>query len=221
MKLDDYLNLTPEQMTNMSESELDSAISFMRKSNKQLLRKLKKSPLGTHSPAYKVGKESDMFSKKSMDKEVSDYVEKSTKFVREEAERKARITIKRRQLNELIAWRKLKTSTPSGWKKVRKQTGELIGMSVEKKKKRGKQPKLTYKFETEFWDVFNQFQEEYITDVYNEGSPVIMEIIASVMREHADWSKEEVIKEAKRQLDEYRQARKKKRSSRTSDIFDY
>lgn len=222
MKLNDYLNLTSDQMKNMTEAELDRAIDYMRRSNKTALNRLHKSTLGTHSPAYQVGKEHGMFSKKSMDKEVSEYVEKSTKFVREASERRNRLIIKRRQLNELIAWRKLKTSTPRGWKETREKTAEKLGMTTKTGKKKPKdKKKMTLKFERSFWNIYNRFQEEYITDVYNEGSPVIMEIIADILKEHADWSEEDVIREAKRQLDEYHDKRRKKKSGRTSDIFDF
>ena len=223
MKLNDYLNLTSEQLNAMSETELDKAISYMRKSNKQALRRLHDSYLGTHSPAYQVGKKAHMFAKKSMDKEVSDYVSKSTRFVREEAEKRNRLVIKRRQLNELIAWRKLKTATPKGWKETRDKTAEKLGMTTKSGKKKPKdKKKMTLKFEKSFWNLFNRFQDEYITYVYNEGSPVIMEIIASILREHADWSEDTIIKEAKRQLDEYHNSRRKKKTNvRTSDIFDF
>ena len=43
MKLSDLINLTPEQLKNMNERELASAIAFMRKSNMDALRRLKKS----------------------------------------------------------------------------------------------------------------------------------------------------------------------------------
>ena len=65
----------------------------------------------------------------------------------------------------------------------------------------------------------------YPAEVYNQGSPKLMEIIAGILEEHMDWDDEDVLREAKNQLEEYknarRQANKEKKQSKTSDLFDF
>ena len=65
----------------------------------------------------------------------------------------------------------------------------------------------------------------YPAEVYNQGSPKLMEIIAGILEDHMDWDDEDVLREAKNQLEEYknakRQANKKKKQSKTSDLFDF
>lgn len=225
MKLSDLINLTPEQLKNMNERELDTAIAFMRKSNMDALRRLKKSQLGSSAPAYRSAKGGKLFTKKQLDKEVSRFTKNRT-YVRELKEQRAKLLVKRQQLTRLIEWRKNKTASVKGWKSVRDATAERLGMSTKRKKaERGGKKYMSKKFEKRFWELEERFEDMYPAEVYNQGSPKLMEIIAGILEEHMDWDDEDVLREAKNQLEEYknarRQANKKKKQSKTSDLFDF
>lgn len=226
MKLSDLINLTPEQLKNMNEKELDSAINFMRKSNQDALRRLKKSQLGSSAPAYRSAKGGRLFTKKQLDKEVARVAKQSKAYVRELKDQRARLIIKRQQLTRLIEWRKNKTSSVKGWKSVRDATAERLGMSTKRKKaERGGKKYMSKKFENRFWELEERFEDMYPAEVYNQGSPKLMEIIAGILEDHMDWDDEDVLREAKNQLEEYknarRQANKEKKQSKTSDLFDF
>ena len=226
MKLSDLINITPEQLKNMNERELDSAISFMRKSNQEALRRLKKSQLGSSAPAYRSSKGGRLFTKKQLDKEVARVVKQSKDYVHVLKEQKARLLVKRQQLTRLIEWRKNKTASVKGWKSVRDATAERLGMSTKRKKaERGGKKYMSKKFEKRFWKLEERFEDMHPAEVYNQGSPKLMEIVAGILEDHMDWDDEDILREAKNQLEEYknakRQVNKAKKQSRTSDIFDF
>lgn len=205
--LDKLRTLTPDQMKNMTESDLDSAIEFMRKSNRQALTRLRKAPLGKYSPSSYSAKTLGDFLSGSVEKEIAKY-------------RKLLIA-KRHVLTELIQWRGQRTSTASGWKKLREETATRLGLSIERKKKDRKGKKYySRKFEKKFWKAYEMFNEEHPTEAYNRGSPVIQEIIAGILADNVDMDIDEIIKEAERQLNEYTKSRNKSWAKDVSDLFD-
>lgn len=200
-------SLTPDQMKHMTEAELDSAIEFMRKSNRQALTRLRKAPLGKYSPSSYSAKTLGDFLTGSVEKEISKY-------------RKLLIA-KRHVLTELIQWRSQKTATATGWKKLREETAERLGLSTKRKKKERKGKKYySRKFEKKFWEAYEKFNELHPTEAYNKGSPVVQEIIAGIIADNVDMEIDDIIKEAERQLNEYQKARSKSWSKNVSDLFD-
>lgn len=199
--------LTPDQMKNMTESELDKAIEFMRKSNRQALNRLRKAPLGKYSPASASAKTLGDFLTGSVEKEIARYL--------------VILTAKRHVLTELIEWRNQKTASVSGWKKHREETAKRLGLSTKRKKKqRGGKQYYSRRIEKKFWEVYEQYSELHPTDVYNNGSPIIMEMIAGIVADNVDMSADEIIKEAERQINEYRKSKNKAKKKNVSDFFD-
>lgn len=201
-------SLTPSQMKNMTENELDKAIEFMRKSNRTALNRLRKAPLGKYSPSYTGAKDLGYFLSGSVEKEISRF-------------RKI-LVAKRHVLTELIQWRNQKTASVRGWKAVRKATAEKLGLSTKRKKKDRKGKKYySRSIEKKFWEVYQKYMELHPAEAYNAGSPVLMEIIAGIVSDNIDMSVEEMIEEAEKQIDEWKQARNaKSKKKNISDLFD-
>ena len=64
-------------------------------------------------------------------------------------------------------------------KSVRDATAERLGMSTKRKKaERGGKKYMSKKFEKRFWELEERFEDMYPAEVYNQGCPKLIEIIA-------------------------------------------
>ena len=127
MTIEDISNIDPEDIGRMNRSSLQAIVSRLASAANKRLKRLKNSYLGEYSPAYShaAGESGNRkFSVKG----------KNTNQLREEYVRARNFLHK-------------KTSSVTGWKKVRKDIEKRVGFKIPKKKQK------------KFWRVFRKFME--------------------------------------------------------------
>lgn len=50
---------------------------------------------------------------------------------------------------------------------------------------------MSKKFEKRFWELEERFEDMHPAEVYNQGSPKLMEIITGILEDHMDWDDED------------------------------
>lgn len=120
----DILNLTWEQLGKMNRRELAKTTSILVSSANKRIRRLEKSEYGKYSPAYKnISSKGRLFSVKGKD-----------------------LNQLRNEYANVSEFLKMKTSSLSGWREVRKRIEREIGVMDSKQSKR-------------FWEAYRRLQE--------------------------------------------------------------
>ena len=205
MNTKEIRSLTPDKISKMNEQDLKSAINQLINANKRKLKRLESTRLGKSSPAYKSAKELHYFDKAKINKTTAK-AKNNTKQAKAQYKKKLE-----RTLIDLKDWGKLKTSTPRGWKSVRKNVAKRLGVD-----------KIPLKTEKEFWDLYQEYIKTHPEDESRLGSDIVQKICIDVQMNNKDMSLADQLKLARSEIDEAYSVRESKRNKRrfTSNYFD-
>ena len=151
-KLKDIINMPYESLINLSKKEnteyLKSAVKYLTQSANRRIKTLLESPVGSFSPAYKKLKDAGMtkFDVRWLNKATS----KDTGKLLE-------------QFSEVKKFLQAKTSTISGWQKVRNQIAKRTGSKklFQKEYKSKRSASYWTNKEKKFWNLYNKLVDEF------------------------------------------------------------
>ena len=164
----DLINMDYNRIVELSKKEnigsLKSVVTSLANTANRRIRELTKDEIGKYSPAYKIL--TDSGTNKFNVKEIQNL--NSTQLVEE--------------YNTLKRFLKAKTSTLSGWKRVRKAIGTRTGAKklFGTERKSARSAKLWMNREKRFWSLYNKLIDNYGGIISQLNSNQIQEVLSKI-----------------------------------------
>lgn len=167
MTVKEFMQLTPEDLTRMSEKELRETVRTMASAANKRLRRLGETKLGRSAPGYKAAMKRGAFSSKG--KNRSQLLGEATREMR---------------------FFNYKTGSVRGWEKYQRDVYNRMRSKFEQEEK--KKPKSERKEllpyneidKEKFWEIYRKYEEQHPDEfVNNTGSPEIYMDMVDMMSE--------------------------------------
>lgn len=150
-KIDDILNIDINDLNRMTKKQLSTVVSRLSKLANQRIHRLEQTETGILSPAYHhIEKRGENFGVK--DKTLNQL---------------------RNEYTDVKKFLNMKTSTVSGWNKVRKETYNRIGVNFEGID------------EKRFWNLYRKLEELDYGSVQNVGSTTTQRMLRQEMEQNS------------------------------------
>ena len=150
-KIDDILNIDINDLNRMTKKQLSDVVRQLSKTANQRIHRLKRTKTGTLSPAYHhVEKRGENFGVKG----------KTLNQLRNE-------------YTDVKKFLKMKTSTVSGWNKVRKETYNRIGVD------------FVGVDEVRFWNLYRKLEQLDYGSVQNVGSTTTQRMLRQELEQNS------------------------------------